>query len=120
MRKLTTLALLSAPVLAASLAPAQERRDDEALVVATTLANVRANPHAFKNVRVQMTVQFCSLGRVANPFFTRFEAALYANFYAWPDGEEIWQRERYDDLFGMFFMAKANEKTAALYDLETY
>src|SRR5690606_20970645 len=72
------------------------------------------------NVRVQMTVQFCSLGRVANPFFTRFEAALYANFYAWPDGEEIWQRERYDDLFGMFFMAKANEKTAALYDLETY
>ena len=59
--------------------PAQDR--DFGVAVPTTLTTVRSEPEAFKNVKVQFTLQFASLGKLSNPFFTKFTPTDYANFY---------------------------------------
>lgn len=113
-----TLALvaLTAPCLTAQVSPfdATER------TVTTTLDHVRQNPQAFKNVWVRFPVQFCSIGKVQNPFFTRFVPSQYANFYAWDEGAKIWQRPAYDDVFGTLFLSKESEQLEQLYALELY
>jgi hypothetical protein len=98
--------------------PAQDREFGTA--VATTLSQVRAEPEAFKNVKVTFTVQFASLGRISNPFFTKFTPTDFANFYAWADEQPIWQEKAYNDVFGMLFLGKTHPKLQQLYELKTY
>jgi hypothetical protein len=98
--------------------PAQDREFGTA--VDTTLTQVRAEPEAFKNVKVTFTVQFASLGRISNPFFTKFTPTDFANFYAWADEQPIWQEKSYNDVFGMLFLSKSNAKLEALYELRLY
>lgn len=89
-------------------------------VVNTTLEAVRTAPDAFKSVWVRFPAQFCSMGKVANPFFTRFVPSDYANFYVWSEQQPIWRKEQYDDMFGMLFMSKENEQLYDLYQLQLY
>ena len=70
--------------------PAQEQ---EGTTVQTTLSQIRHEPEAYKNVQVELTVQFVSLGRIANPFFTKFTPTEYANFYVWGDEQPIWRQK---------------------------
>lgn len=98
--------------------PAQDRAFGDP--VATTLAQVRAEPEAFKNVKVKFTVQFASLGRISNPFFTKFTPTEFANFYAWADEQPIWQEKSYNDVFGMLFLSKSHPELDQLYSLRLY
>ncbi len=111
-------ALFVSFVLGVASLPAQDREFGTAVV--TTLTQVRAEPEAFKNVKVAFTVQFASLGKIANPFFTKFTPTDFANFYAWADEQSIWQEKVYSDVFGMLFLAKANPKLEQLYSLRLY
>lgn len=90
------------------------------VVVSTTLDAIRANPDAFKNVAVRFPIQFCSIGQLSNPFFTRFVPSQYANFYAWSAEQPIWQRDAYDNVFGMLFLSKDNGQLQELYDQKLY
>lgn len=112
-----TSLLLSLLALAAPL-PAQE--SDFGIPVATTLSAVRADPDAFRGVKVTFTIQFTSLGRISNPFFTRFTPSDYVNFYAWADEQPIWQKSAYSDPFAMLFYSKLGKKLEQVYSLRLY
>jgi tetratricopeptide (TPR) repeat protein len=111
-------AFLVSFLLGAALLPAQDREFGTA--VKTTLTQVRAEPDSFRNVKVEFTVQFASLGKIANPFFTKFTPSEYANFYTWADEQPIWQEKPYQDVFGMLFLAKTHPKLETLYSLRLY
>lgn len=110
--------LLLSFVLGAALLPAQEREFGKP--VATTLTEMRAEPEAYRNVKVVFTIQFASLGKLSNPFFTRFTPTDFVNFYGWADEQEIWQQPAYNDLFGMLFYNKLNPRLQQIYELRTY
>ena len=107
--------LLAAAITAPALA------QNERAIVDTTLERLRESPEAYKNVRVRFPMQFCSVGRVSNPFFTRFVPSDFANFYGWSVEQPIWRREAYSDLFGLCFVSKRLEQTLDdLYALKLY
>ncbi len=114
MRSLLSLSLL----LGVAALPAQDR--DFGVSVTTTLTDVRAEPEAFKNVKVVFTAQFASLGRIANPFFTKFTPTDFANFYVWADEQQIWQQGQYEDVFGMLFLSKTHGQLEELYKLSIF
>jgi len=111
-------ALFVSFLLGVAALPAQDREFGTA--VTTTLSQVRAEPEAFKNVKVSFTVQFASLGRISNPFFTKFTPTDFANFYAWGDEQPIWQEKAYNDVFGMLFLSKSHPKLEQIYELRLY
>jgi hypothetical protein len=111
-------ALFVSFLLGVAALPAQDREFGTA--VQTTLTQVRAEPEAFKNVKVSFTVQFTSLGKISNPFFTKFTPTDFANFYAWGDEQPIWQEKVYSDVFGMLFLSKMHPKLEQLYELRLY
>ncbi|MFY9345702.1 MAG: hypothetical protein WAT39_24635 [Planctomycetota bacterium] len=111
-------ALFVSFVLAAHAVPAQDR--EFGTPVDTTLAQVRAEPEAYKNVKVAFTVQFASLGRISNPFFTKFTPTDYANIYVWADEQAIWQEKVYNDVFGMLFLSKSHDRLEELLSLRLY
>lgn len=111
-------ALIVSFLLGVAALPAQDREFGNS--VATTLTQVRRDPEAFKNVKLTFTVQFASLGKISNPFFTKFTPTEFANFYAWADEQPIWQEKAYSDVFGMLFLSKSNPKLETLYGLELY
>jgi hypothetical protein len=89
-------------------------------IVSTTLSAIRETPESFKGVWVTFAVQFASIGQLQNPFFTRFVASDYANFYAWADEQPIWRKEQYDDLFATLFVSKENDILNSIMRLECY
>lgn len=89
-------------------------------VISTSLQAIRQAPESYKGVYVDMTLQFASVGRLQNPFFTRFVASDYANFYVWADESEIWRRPSYDDVFGRCFIAKDNDHLNETFALQMY
>jgi hypothetical protein len=93
---------------------------DPEKIVATTLTSIRETPESYKHVWVTFPVQFASVGRLQNPFFTRFIATDFANFYVWPDEQPIWRKEQYDDMFGTLFVSKDKEFLNRMMRLETY
>jgi len=110
---LSVLFLLSAAAM-----PAQDR--EFGVAVPTTLTQIRAEPEAYKNVKLHFTVQFASLGRMSNPFFTKFTPTDFTNFYAWADEQPIWQQPAYEDVFGMLFLSKNSKKLDRLFSLQLY
>ncbi len=109
------LAALVSPLVATD-----DKRAKQTEVVPTTLDRIRATPESFKGVTVSFDVQFASIGRLQNPFFTQFVASDYANFYVWADAQEIWRRAEYDNVFGLMFMSKANDLLEDLFELRVY
>ncbi len=93
---------------------------DEAVVVRTTLTDLRSAPDAFRAVRVSFVVQFVGIGDLSNPFFTQFVPSQFANFHVWADEQPIWRRESYKDVFGQLFLAKNNAQLEQLYSLRLY
>lgn len=112
-----TLLLLTG-LLAANFLPAQDNVFGPA--IATNLERVRADPEAYRGVKITFVVQFASLGKLSNPFFTRFTPSEYVNFYAWGDEQPIWRKESYENLFGMLFLSKMHARTADLYATRLY
>lgn len=111
-------ALFVSFLLGVAALPAQDREFGTAVV--TTLAEVRSEPEAYKNVKVKFTLQFASLGRISNPFFTKFTPTDFANFYGWADEQPIWQQASYESVFGMLFLSKTHPKLDELYSLRLY
>ena len=111
-------ALFVSFLLGVAALPAQDR--EFGVAVPTTLPQVRADPEAFKNVKVQFTLQFASLGKISNPFFTKFTPTDFTNFYAWADEQPIWQQGAYEDVFGMLFLSKTSPNLDQLYSLRLY
>ncbi len=101
-------------------ASAQAPQIDENAVVDVDLDALRRAPEAFQNVRVRFDIQFCSLGRIWNPFFTRFVPSEFTNFYGWSGTQPIWQKDSYEDVFGMLFINKRNAQVPDLYKFRTY
>lgn len=112
------LALFVPFLLGVAALPAQGR--EFGATVQTTLSEVRSEPQAFENVKIGFTVQFASLGRISNPFFTKFTPTDFANFYAWGDEQAIWQQPSYKDVFGMLFLSKLHDDLETLYSLRLY
>lgn len=94
--------------------------DEEAVIVDIDLGQLRSMAGAFEKVHVRFEAQFCSLGQVWNPFFTRFVPSEYANFYAWSGDQPIWRKDSYEDVFGMLFISKSSPELPLLYKLRTY
>lgn len=93
----------------------------EAPIVDTTLESLRRDPTNFKNVRVRFQIQFCSVGKIYNPFFTGFVPSDYANFIGWSVEQPIWRKDDYNDMFGLMFVSKRNNRgLQKLYGLELY
>ena len=111
-------ALFVSFLLGVAALPAQDREFGTA--VNTTLTQVRNDPEAYKNVKVSFTVQYASLGKLANPFFTKFTPTDFANFYAWADEQPIWQEKAYNDVFGALFLSKSHPRLQELYELRLY
>ncbi|MFN6196791.1 MAG: hypothetical protein ACK5BN_23560 [Planctomycetota bacterium] len=88
--------------------------------VPASLDQIRKVPDAFKNVKVELKLQFASLGRLSNPFFTQFTPQEFANFHAWSSEQPIWREQAYQDVFGMLFMSKSSPQIGELYKLEIY
>lgn len=110
-----TLSLALAPVLSAQMPlPKSEK------VVSTTLTQIRKSPDAFRGVWVRFNMQFGSLGKISNPFFTQFEPSRFANFYGWADEQRIWQKDQYEDLFGLMFVNKQSKIVDKIYGLRVY
>lgn len=99
---------------------AQVDNKPQGKVVTTTLEKIRRTPEAYKKVWVEFTVQFATMGRVENPFFTEFVPERYVNFYCWGDNQKIWHKRSFKNVFGMMFMAKAAKQSKDLYDLDCY
>ena len=115
--------VLFAALCASLLAPAKAQlrlAQNDVAVVEVTLDTIRRQPDAFQNVRVRFEVQFCSLGKIWNPFFTRFVPSEYANFYAWSGTQPIWRKDSYEDVFGMLFLSKSSMQLNQLYNYRTY
>lgn len=112
--------LLATLVLCAAALPAQDTVTQKGSPVVTTLTALRQTPDAFRNVTVQFTVQFASLGKISNPFFTRFTPSEYANIYVWADEQPLWQRPAYEDLFGNIFYPKAGDQLQQVYEMSMY
>ena len=108
--------LLVTGLLAATL-PAQ---NDFGPGIATSLEQLRAQAEAFKGVKVSFVIQYATLGRISNPFFTQFTPTDYSNFCGWGDEQPIWRKESYENLFGFLFLSKAHAKLNDLYALRTY
>src|SRR5690242_13757172 len=98
--------LLLTMLLAAGL-PAQSELGP---AITTTLDQLRAQPEAFKGVKAAFTIQYATLGRISNPFFTQFTPTDYTNFHAWGDDQPIWRKESYENLFGFMFLSKTHPK----------
>jgi len=111
-------ALLVSFLLGVSALPAQD--NEFGVAVRTNLSAMRENPDAFRNVKVQFVVQFASLGRIANPFFTKFTPTDFTNFYGWSDDQNLWQENDYNDVFGMLFLSKSNQQLETLYTMRLY
>lgn len=111
-------ALFVSFLMGASALPAQD--SDLRVAVDTTLSQVRSDAEAYKSVQVKFTIQFASLGKIYNPFFTKFTPSEYTNFYAWPDEQPIWRQKDYHDVFGMLFLSKSHDKLEQLYRLRAY
>ena len=88
--------------------------------VVTTLTRLRETPEAYKHVRVTFTVWYGSIGRVSNPFFTRFVPSEYANFYTWATEQPIWRKDQYTNAFAYLFLSKRSSQLQELYDLSLY
>lgn len=104
----------------ATTAVAQSPLPEDVKVVGTTLSQVRKSPDAYRGVWIRLTVQYASLGKISNPFFTQFEPSKFANFYAWADEQAIWKKAQYEDLFGLFFVDKQTKIAAQLYNLKVF
>ena len=110
-------------LLATSPAVAQEEdrfTNPSGITVDIDLQAIRETPEAYKSLWVRFDLQFCSMGRVSNPFFTQFVPSDFANFYGWGGSQPIWRKSSYDDLFGMLFMHKDNPRVSDLYSLRLY
>lgn len=120
--KLFTLTLgVALPCVFHATASAQWRDSDQiATTVDTTLAQVRAHPEAFRNVKLRFQMQFASLGNVSNPFFTPFVASDFANFHAWGAEQPIWRKAEFDDMFGLLFLSKTSKQLQTLYDAKVF
>jgi hypothetical protein len=112
-------ALFVSFLMGVSALPAQES-EEMGVAVDTTLTQVRGDAEAYKSVKVKFTIQFASLGKIYNPFFTKFTPSEYTNFYAWPDEQPIWRLKDYHDVFGMLFLSKSSDKLDQLYKLRSY
>jgi len=103
--------------LLAAILPAQSELGP---AVNASLEQLRGQPEAFRGVKVAFVVQFATLGRISNPFFTQFTPTEYTNFCGWGDDQPIWRKESYESLFGFLFLSKTHPKLNDLYGMRTY
>jgi hypothetical protein len=61
------------------------------------------DPESYRGIPVRLELAFCGLGKLENPFFTRFTMANYINFACWNGQAMLWEREQYIDSFPLFF-----------------
>lgn len=111
---LTLCLAFSAPCVA------QFQNTDDLTTVETTLTEVRNTPDAFKGVKLTFPIQFAWVGKISNPFFTRFVPSDFANFQGWATEQPIWRKEAYDDVFGLLFVAKTNPLLSEVFRIGRY
>ena len=121
MKRSTLTLTITLPCILALSGQAQWREGKQIKnTVCTTLSEVRAHADAYRNVKVQFDIQFATLGGVSNPFFTQFVPTDFANFHGWATEQPIWQKQSFDDLFGLLFVSKSSEQLQELYGMATF
>ena len=120
--KLSTLTLTITLPCVLALSGNAQWRDGKQIknTVCTTLSEVRAHPDAYRNVKVQFDLQFATLGGISNPFFTQFVPTEFANFHGWAVEQTIWQKQTFDDVFGLLFISKSSDQLEDLYGSTTF
>ncbi|MBL8900283.1 MAG: hypothetical protein JNM84_21810 [Planctomycetes bacterium] len=68
-----------------------------------TLGDLLRSPEAYRGLTVRTTIAFSDLGKLENPFFTRFTNNNYMNFSAWDDLQPIWRKEEYLKSYPLLF-----------------
>ncbi len=86
----------------------------------TTLATLRGNPDAYRNVRVILTLQMNERTNFWNPFFTRFTPDNYVNFSAWGDEQRLWVAAEYGNEFPLFFVDRRSEPARKILAAEPF
>ncbi len=84
---------------------------------AVPFENVLADPLAYRDVTVILTLQFTEKRAAFNPYFTAFSPDRFDNFAAWHDAAELWDREQYKKPYGFFFVVRNSPAADALKDL---
>jgi len=88
------------------------------------LGDVLRDPHAYVDVPVRLEVHFNAVGNSYNPYYTRFNEDMYANFSAWPVNARLWEKRDYQRSFALFFASRHGKvwkeisKTARVESLE--
>jgi hypothetical protein len=85
-----------------------------------TLEKVLKTPEAFRGHSVCFAAQFHKLGRVANPFYTKFESDWYLNFSVWGDGAPLWEKPVYKTNFPYMFVRRGSESAQAMLGAPLY
>jgi hypothetical protein len=114
------IASVTCALAIAGMAPSAAGQKGQEDVVSTNLTEVRANPDAYRNVKIAFDVQFAGVGSIANPFFTKFVPSDFANFHAWGVEQPIWREEEFFGLFANLFLDKGNDQLRALYTLQNF
>lgn len=105
-------AALLVPALAAPAAAEDGWWDTEPRVV--PFERILEDPVAYLDVTVVITLQFDRRHSLFNPFYTAFTPDRYANFSAWPDTAELWDRDQFMKPFPYFFIPRAHPAAEAL------
>lgn len=103
---LTALALAAAPALGQQYR--ELLKNDPLLEALTlprmvTLGDLMKAPEAYRGIHVRLTIAFSDLGKLENPFFTRFTTNNYMNFAAWDDSQAIWQKDEFLKSYPLLF-----------------
>ncbi len=85
-----------------------------------TLTSVRKNPESYRDLPVQMEIQFHELRHAKNPFFTRFSADGYLSFAAWGGEQSLWHREDYLNDHPLFFVDRGAPMRRTLLEAKIY
>jgi tetratricopeptide (TPR) repeat protein len=72
----------------------------------TTLEKLRADPSAFKDVPVRVTLLFHEKRGIFNPYYTPFLPDRYFNLSAWSDSELFSKEDFTKNLYAFFFVEK--------------
>ena len=77
-----------------------------------SLNDVLKEPMSYRGKTVTFIAQFHKLGKIDNPFYTKFESEWYLNFSIWADEAPLWTRKGYREDFQYIFIRR-NAKLAS-------
>lgn len=84
------------------------------------LEDILERPNSFRGQTVSFVVQIHRLGKVENPFYTRFDKDWYINFSVWSDRAPLWDKSAYKNDFQYLFIKRESKAAKTILKAPTY